>query len=116
VLKVVRATHLLVIHELRRYVRIPVVSEVMLEIGSTTLKAGTVEVSSGGMSVRSATPIASSEALTIRTELPGLPKLNLRAYVTWARPADKLYGLRFDGTDERRLKIRNWIDQYLEIV
>ncbi|HEX2330449.1 MAG TPA: PilZ domain-containing protein [Candidatus Angelobacter sp.] len=116
VLKVVRATHLLVIHELRRYVRVPVVGETSLEIGSTTLKAATVEVSSGGMSVRSATPIASSDAITIRAELPGLPKLNLRAYVCWARPADKVYGLRFDPSDDRRLKIRNWIDQYLEIV
>jgi hypothetical protein len=68
------------------------------------------------MSVRSATPIASSDAITIRAELPGLPKLNLRAYVCWARPADKVYGLRFDPSDDRRLKIRNWIDQYLEIV
>lgn len=116
VLKVVRATHLLVIHELRRYVRIPVVSEVMLEIGSSVFKAATVELSSGGMSIRSATPIASSDPITIKAELPGLPKMNLRAYVCWARPADKVYGLRFDQSDERRLKIRNWIDQYLEIV
>jgi hypothetical protein len=116
VLKVVRATHLLVIHELRRYVRIPVVSEVMVEVGSSVLKAATVEVSSGGMSIRSATPIASSDPITIKAELPGLPKMNLRAYVCWARPADKVYGLRFDQSDDRRLKIRNWIDQYLEIV
>ena len=32
VLKVVRSTHLLVIHELRRYVRIPVVADVRLDI------------------------------------------------------------------------------------
>ncbi|HYX52938.1 MAG TPA: PilZ domain-containing protein [Candidatus Limnocylindrales bacterium] len=116
VLKVVRATHLLVIHELRRYVRIPVVSEVVLEIGSSVLKAATVEVSSGGMSVKSATPLASSDTVNLRADLPGLPRLNVRAYICWTRPADKVYGLRFDPTDDRRLKIRNWIDQYLEIV
>ena len=36
VLKVVRATHLLVIHELRRYVRIPVVSQVEIDTGNRT--------------------------------------------------------------------------------
>src|SRR5215469_12825659 len=50
VLKIVRATHLLVIHELRRYVRIPVVSQAELETDSQTrAKITTVEVSSGGM-------------------------------------------------------------------
>src|SRR5215475_16022352 len=34
VLKIVRATHLLVIHELRRYVRIPVVSQAEIEMDS----------------------------------------------------------------------------------
>ncbi len=116
VLRVVRATHLLVIHELRRYVRIPVVTEVMVEIGSAVVKAATVEVSSGGMSVRSTTPLASSDAINIRTELPGLPKMSLRAYICWSRPADKIFGLRFDPSDDRRFKIRSWIDQYLEIV
>src|SRR5215467_13023403 len=54
VLKVVRATHLLVIHELRRYVRVPVVSQAEVEINSRNTQITTVEVSSGGMSVRSA--------------------------------------------------------------
>jgi hypothetical protein len=43
-------------------------------------------------------------------------KLSVRAAVCWHREGEKLYGLRFDATDERRLKVRGWIDQYLEIV
>src|SRR5712675_3566334 len=43
VLKVVRATHLLVIHELRRYVRVPVVAQAEIEAkGSRTAAATTV--------------------------------------------------------------------------
>ena len=116
VLKVVRATHLLVIHELRRYVRIPVVSQVEVEVANRTLTVTAVEVSSGGMSVRNATPLPKGEAIRLNLALPGLEKLSVRAFVCWYRDSDKIYGLRFDPTDERRLRVRGWIDQYLEIV
>jgi len=117
VLRIVRATHLLVIHELRRYVRIPVVSQAEVETEShTTAKVTTVEVSSGGLSVRSATPLSKSDPVRLLLSLPGLDKLSVRAFVCWYRETDKVYGLRFDLNDERRLKVRAWIDQYLEIV
>src|SRR5215467_3279244 len=79
VLKVVRATHLLVIHELRRYVRIPVASQVEFEVNShSSTKVTTVEVSSGGMSVRSTAPLPKSDAIRLLLSLPGLEKLTVR--------------------------------------
>jgi len=117
VLKIVRATHLLVIHELRRYVRIPVVSQAEIDTGNRTpVLITTVEVSSGGLSVKSATPLPKSEAFRLMLSLPGIEKLSVRAFVCWYRENEKTYGLRFDSSDERRLKVRAWIDQYLEIV
>jgi hypothetical protein len=117
VLKVVRATHLLVIHELRRYVRIPVVSQAEIDPGNRApIAVTTVEVSSGGMSVRCATPLPKSDPIRLMLSLPGLEKLSVRAFICWYRETDKVYGLRFDSSDERRLKVRGWIDQYLEIV
>jgi hypothetical protein len=117
VLKIVRATHLLVIHELRRYVRIPVVSQAEIDTGSTNpATVTTVEVSSGGMSVRSNTPLPKSEAVRLSLGLPGMERLIVRAFICWYRDSDKVYGLRFDSSDDRRLKVRSWIDQYLEIV
>ena len=117
VLKVVRATHLLVIHELRRYVRIPVQLPAEIDTGNRVpVAVTTVEVSSGGMSVRSTTPLPKSEPVRLNLSLPGLEKLSLRASVCWYRDSDKVYGLRFDSSDERRLRVRGWIDQYLEIV
>jgi PilZ domain-containing protein len=115
VLKVVRATHLLVIHELRRYVRIPVMTKAEIETGNRVLPVTTVEVSSGGMSVHSPSPLP-TDPIRLLLSLPGLEKLSLRASVCWYRETDKVYGLRFDAKDERRLKVRSWIDQYLEIV
>jgi hypothetical protein len=116
VLKVVRATHLLVIHELRRYVRIPVASQVEFEVNGRPIIGTTVEVSSGGISIRCLAPLPKSDALRLTLTLPGIEKLNVRAFVCWYRESDKVYGMRFDSTDERRLRVRGWIDQYLEIV
>ena len=116
VLKVVRATHLLVIHELRRYVRIPVASQAEFDINGRPVVGTTVEVSSGGISIRCLAPLPKSDAIRLTLTLPGAEKLHVRAFVCWYRESDKVYGMRFDGTDERRLKVRGWIDQYLEIV
>jgi PilZ domain-containing protein len=117
VLKIVRATHLLVIHELRRYVRIPIASQAEIDTGNrVTIPVTTVEVSSGGVSIRCATQLPKSDAIRLNLSLPGMGKLSVRAFICWYRESDKIYGLRFDSTDERRLKVRGWIDQYLEIV
>jgi PilZ domain len=114
VLKVVRATHLLVIHELRRYVRIPVVMEVAIETGGTkNLVAASMEVSAGGMSVRCASPVPSDTVRLVFT-LPSAKITRVRAQVCWSRQKEQLYGFRFDSTDEARLAVRRWIEQYLE--
>lgn len=116
VLKVVRATHLLVIHELRRYVRIPVASQVEFDVNGRPIAGTTVEVSSGGISIHCIAPLPKPDAIRLTLTLPGIEKLNVRAFVCWYRESDKVYGMRFDSTDERRLRVRGWIDQYLEIV
>jgi hypothetical protein len=116
VLKMVRATRPLVMNELRRYARVPVVSEALVETHTGRSVAATVEVSSGGLSVRSRTPLASLEPVRVTLSLPGMAPLSLRAFICWARATDKTYGLRFDTGDDRRRKVRGWIDQFLETV
>lgn len=115
-LKVVRATHLLVVHELRRYVRIPVVTETQIESGNKTISAVSLEISGGGMSLRCDSPLTSLDPVRAHFTLPGSRKVSVRAHICWARAAESLYGLRFDPTDEGRMKVRTWIDQYLEIM
>lgn len=117
VLRVVRATHLLVIHELRRYVRIPVVTETTVDAGGARkLTGASQEVSAGGMSLRSSSPIPSPDTVRVTFTLPGGKPVKLRAQVCWSRPSDNLYGLRFDNTDEGRTAVKTWIDRYLELV
>jgi len=38
----------------------------------------------------------------------------VRSTVSWRKTASKTFGIRFDTKDERRLRIKEWIDGYLE--
>jgi len=116
VMKVVRSTHLLVMNELRRYVRVPVTSRAQIETPRGNATVNTIEISSGGLSVRSSTALSATGAVRVALTLPRLTPLVVRAFICWERPgADKVYGLKLDPTDPGRAKIRSWIDQYLEI-
>jgi len=113
-LKLVRATNTLVLHEFRRYVRIPVITEVTVQIGEARKFAATsIEVSSGGMSIRSIETIGTGQQVEVSFALLTLPRLWIRSTVTWKKPKHS-FGVRFDTTDERRRKLKEWIDAYLE--
>ena len=114
-LKLVRATHMLVHHEFRRYVRIPVITEVSLVMSDNQrFSASSQEISSGGMSLKSSEEVSPSQSLEISFALLTLPRIWVRSTVTWRKPASKSFGIRFDPQDERRLRIKQWIDAYLE--
>jgi Tfp pilus assembly protein PilZ len=111
-LKLVRATRMLVLHEFRRYVRIPVMTEVSLVGDGRRVSASTIEMSSGGMSIKSAEDFSIGTNVEISFALMTLPRVNVRAVVSWNKP--KSLGVRFDPADERRLRVKTWIDSYLE--
>ena len=111
-LKLVRATRMLVLHEFRRYVRIPVMTEVSIIGDGRRIIASSIEMSSGGMSVKSAEDFSSGTNVEISFALMTLPRVNVRGSISWRKP--KSIGVRFDPTDDRRLKVKSWIDSYLE--
>jgi len=111
-LKLVRATRLLVLHEFRRYVRIPVMTEVSIIGDGKRAVATSVEMSSGGMSVKTAEDFSPGANVEISFALMTLPRVNVRGVVSWNKP--KSLGVRFDPNDERRMKVKTWIDSYLE--
>ncbi|HYN15080.1 MAG TPA: PilZ domain-containing protein [Terriglobales bacterium] len=115
-LKVVRSTHLLVVHELRRYVRLPVVTEVKVDYGHGSFRANSVEISAGGLSMKTDIRLAKEHPVEVTFSLPPKGKVVVsRATVCWKRDAADMLGIRFDPTDERRLEVKRWIDSYLEI-
>jgi Tfp pilus assembly protein PilZ len=111
-LKLVRATRMLVLHEFRRYVRIPVMTEVSIHGDGRRISASSIEMSSGGMSLKSAEDFTIGTNVEVSFSLMTLPRVNVRAVVSWQKP--KSLGVRFDAADERRQKIKLWIDSYLE--
>jgi len=111
-LKLVRATHLLVLQEFRRYVRIPVMTEVSVVGDGHRFNASSIEMSSGGMSLKSPEDVTVGTNLEVSFSLLTLPRVVVRGVVSWRRP--KFFGVRFDAADDRRQKVRIWIDSYLE--
>ena len=113
-LKLVRATQMLVLHEFRRYVRIPVITEVSILAGQKRFTASSHELSSGGMSLKSDEEVSPGTPVEISFALLTLPRIWIRGTVSWYKPAGKTFGVRFDPHDERRLRIKEWVDSYLE--
>ncbi len=113
-LRVVRATHLLVVHEFRRYVRIPIVTEVNLKTDTMETRGTTQEISGGGMSLSCNHSLPVGQGVTVTFELPKMAQVSLRGIVCWARAADKTLGVRFETGDEARFHVRQWIDDFIE--
>jgi hypothetical protein len=112
-LKLVRATHMLVLHEFRRYARVPIMTEVTVVSGDNhRLSASSIDVSSGGMSLKSSEDMPAGSNVEISFSLLTLPRVSVRAVVSWRKA--KSFGVRFDPADERRRKIKDWINAYLE--
>ena len=101
-LKLVRATQMLVLHEFRRYVRIPIITEIaMVTADGRRFTATSKEISTGGMSVKSPEDVQLGMAVEVSFALLTLPRIWVRANVSWRKP-DKTFGVRFDIKDERR--------------
>lgn len=113
-LKLVKATQMLVLHEFRRYVRIPVVTAVSVAAGKENFIASSVEVSSGGMSLSTTHPVNPGQSVELSFALLTLPRIWIRGNVSWCKAAEKTVGIRFDQRDERRLRIKEWVESYLE--
>jgi PilZ domain len=113
-LKLVKATQMLVLHEFRRYVRIPIITEVSVVAGRSHFTASSLELSSGGMSLKSAEDVTPGTPVELSFALLTLPRIWLRGAVSWTKPAGRLFGVRFDPQDERKARIKEWVDSYLE--
>jgi hypothetical protein len=113
-MKLVRSTQMLVLHEFRRYVRIPVMTEVGIVLADgARMTATSQEISSGGMSLKGNHVPEPGNLLEVSFSLLTLPRVWVRGQVTWKKP-NKSFGVRFDNADERRQKLKEWIVKYIE--
>jgi len=113
-MKLVRSTRMLVLHEFRRYVRIPVMTEVGIVLADgARMTATSQEISSGGMSLKGSHVPEQGNLVEVSFSLLTLPRVWVRGQVTWKK-SNKSFGVRFDATDERRQRLKDWIVGYLE--
>jgi PilZ domain-containing protein len=113
-IKLVRSTRMLVLHEFHRYVRIPVMTEVgIVTADGGRMTATSQEISSGGMSLKGHHAPEQDSHVEVTFALLTLPRVWVRGQVTW-RKNNKSFGIRFDTTDERRQRLKEWIAAYLE--
>lgn len=113
-LKLVRATHTLVTHEFRRYVRIPIMTEVTITLPDKRRFTGTtLEISSGGMSLSCTEDMAQGQAVEISFSLLTLPRVWVRGAVCW-KETKGVFGVKFDTSDDRRIRLKEWIDAYTQ--
>lgn len=113
-MQVVRGTYLLVVNELRRYVRVPVVFAVEAAGSDGSILAGvSQEVSGGGMSVKLTGELPLGARVTLRFTLPESAPLSIPSEVCWLRVADSLVGLRFAAEHPGRATVKDWIHSYL---
>jgi hypothetical protein len=111
----VRSTRMLVLHEFRRYVRVPVMTEVGIVMNDGgRMTATSQEISSGGMSLKGNHVPEQGSLVEVSFSLLTLPRVWVRGHVTWKKP-NKSFGIRFDSTDERRRRVKEWIGTYLEV-
>jgi len=111
-LKLVRATQMLVLHEFRRYVRVPIITEVEISgAGGHRFKAMSKEISSGGMSLKSNEELGVGMNLEVSFSLLTLPRIWVKGVISWK--SKNTFGVRFDPADERRIKIKEWVEAYL---
>lgn len=112
--KMIRSTQSLVIHEFRRYVRVPVTTEVAVRVDGQKITALSEEVSAGGMSIRTQQKLGVLSPMLLSFILPTNNKVTISATVCWAREQENLIGVRFGPADERRFQVKSWIDHYLQ--
>jgi hypothetical protein len=115
VLKAVRSTYLLALHEFRRYVRVPVAINVDLKVeGKRIVSTMSHEVSSGGMSLESSDLLPGKTKVEASFQLPGEDPVNIPSEICWRREPSSTLGIRFEIHDVRRQVVRNWIETYME--
>ncbi|MCI0348762.1 MAG: PilZ domain-containing protein [Acidobacteriales bacterium] len=114
-LRVVRSTHLLVLHEFRRYVRVPVITEVKLDVERSRYTGSTVELSGGGMSMQVAAKVAIGQVTEATFTLPRTKPISVAGVISWIDANEGTVGVRFDANDSRRAAVKAWIEEYLEI-
>jgi hypothetical protein len=111
----VQSTYQLLLHQLRRYARIPIVTAVQIGSGESSIKAISRNISAGGVSLASLgtgafDSLQADTVIQVSFSLPHSSRFHLSSVLV--RKSDKFANFQFLGSpDQEELKV--WIDRYL---
>jgi hypothetical protein len=110
----VQSTSALLIHELRRYIRIPLAVPVKVQDGFDMMTLMSREISGGGMSIETESRAVPTAEVQLSFSLPNNAAVKVMAKACWH--ANRVTGFRFEDADPGRLLAKQWIDAWLGIV
>ncbi|HXZ27578.1 MAG TPA: PilZ domain-containing protein [Terriglobales bacterium] len=109
----VENTYLLLLRQLRRYVRLPLITGMKAVTPHRgTLTGVTREISGGGLSAYAVEGLAVADTAQLLLGLPGLSGLEIPAVVCWCLETQRTTGFQFRPCNDR-LRLKAWIDGYL---
>jgi diguanylate cyclase (GGDEF)-like protein len=114
VIRSIRTSFQLLKKELRRHVRIPLVTQASIDDGNGGISAITQEISAGGLSVISALEVNASAPVRLSLALPGEPHMSINGVVTWARKDSRVFGVSFAAGNGELERLHDWVDGYLD--
>jgi hypothetical protein len=110
-LNVARSTCALLLNELRRYVRIPLVIEVSVEGTNRQCSGSSREISGGGISVQLTGQVPSGDKLRLSFGLPEKSPISVGATISWE--SDAFVGFQFQDSDPNRQIVKDWVSSFL---
>lgn len=116
-LKILRTATTLLTHELRRYARIPLATDVELKIEQRSYHGISRDLSGGGMSIQFQTLPKTSleEPADLDFQIPPGKKIGLHGLVCWIYEPERLIGIQFQSEPESLKPVKAWVDDYLGI-
>jgi PilZ domain-containing protein len=95
-------------HSARATDRVPLEVPVHLRVGERALEVVSIDISRGGMCVRTDLRASAGQPVELEFALPGRPRLLLHGVVRWREP--ERLGVLFDIQDKRRRAVAEWIE------
>ncbi len=114
VIRSIRTSFQLLKKELRRHVRIPLVTHATVDSAGIDVAAITQEISAGGISMISGAEVATSAPVRLAIALPGEPHISVDGVVCWARKENRVFGVSFAAANNDVDRIHHWVNSYLD--
>jgi hypothetical protein len=108
-----RTICLLTASHLRRYVRVPLATEVNAVADGIALKCISREISGGGLALRIPSEANDAKSWVLEFVLPGGMQVRISGITCWVRPAEHMLGVLFDPDNEQRHEVKKWIESFL---